>query len=263
MLFRRDGEDVIAITQPSHCWLSGQLVRAWGNAGFAAPSPYEEVCLGAELHDIGWLSWEAAPTLDPATGRPHDFRAVRTAAHIALWREGVRHALAFGRYPALLVSLHANTIFGAYFDPARASPEDKARVAAFLAEQREFQEAGRASLAAQPRYAEAVTAAAVERNRRLVAASDRLSLEICWGVDGERTIPDVPTRGADHSPLRLAASTGNPAELSLDPWPFGTDRVEVVCEGRRLAGRFSEEPAMREALAAAAPISITARLRRL
>src|SRR5690348_7524279 len=53
MLFRADGEDAIAIAQPSHAWLSGQLARAWGNERFAAPAPYEEVCLGAEQHDIG------------------------------------------------------------------------------------------------------------------------------------------------------------------------------------------------------------------
>ena len=52
MLFRTDNADVIAIPQPSHSWLSGQLVRAWGNEAFARPAPFEEVCLGAALHDI-------------------------------------------------------------------------------------------------------------------------------------------------------------------------------------------------------------------
>jgi len=32
MLFRDVGKDVIAIPQPSHAWLLGQLLRAWGNA---------------------------------------------------------------------------------------------------------------------------------------------------------------------------------------------------------------------------------------
>ena len=39
MLLREDGEAVIAIPQPSHSWLSGQLARAWGNDRFAPPSP--------------------------------------------------------------------------------------------------------------------------------------------------------------------------------------------------------------------------------
>src|SRR5690348_13620620 len=128
MLFREDGDDaVIAIAQPSHAWLAGQIVRGWGNEGFAQPEPWEDVCLGAALHDIGWLAWEAAPTLDPATGRPPDFRAMGARTHAETWTRGVRQALTIGRYPALLVSLHADEIervFG-HLRP----PEDAAVIA--------------------------------------------------------------------------------------------------------------------------------------
>jgi len=55
MMFRETGNTVIAIPQPSHAWLSGQAIRAWGNAEFGHVSPFEDVCLGAEQHDIGWL----------------------------------------------------------------------------------------------------------------------------------------------------------------------------------------------------------------
>jgi Protein of unknown function (DUF3891) len=112
MLLRKDGLDVIAIPQPSHAWLSGQIAHAWGNERFAAPMPYDEVCLAAGLHDIGWLDWEMRPALDAGTGLPHEFFRPRLKAklHIALWRERVRRARVFGRYPALLVSFHADTI---------------------------------------------------------------------------------------------------------------------------------------------------------
>jgi hypothetical protein len=53
MLLRKDGLDLIAIPQPGHAWLSGQMARAWGNEHFAAPMPYNEVCLAAGQHDIG------------------------------------------------------------------------------------------------------------------------------------------------------------------------------------------------------------------
>jgi Protein of unknown function (DUF3891) len=65
MLLRKDGPSVIAIPQPSHAWLSGQMARAWGHAHFTAPAPHEEVCLAAEQHDIGWQSWEEMPALVP------------------------------------------------------------------------------------------------------------------------------------------------------------------------------------------------------
>lgn len=250
MLFRNNGAEVIAIPQPSHCWLSGQLIRGWGNRRFAAPAPFEEVCFGAEQHDIGWLSWESAPTLNPGTGRPHDFREVAAETHTELWRRGVALSLAFGRYPALLVSLHANTIYGTYFDPAKASPEDARIVRAFLAEQYAFQRTIIATLPDEPRYAAHAVPEAIERNRLLVAAADRLSLEICWGVTDEARVPMVPSIGEEHIELRLSAPRRDPAELLLDPWPFAADRLEVMCEGCRLCDRFSDEGTMRRALAA-------------
>ncbi|HEY0525034.1 MAG TPA: DUF3891 family protein [Stellaceae bacterium] len=262
MLFRQDdGDDsaVVAIPQPSHSWLSGQLVRAWGNGRFDRPAPHEEVCLAAEQHDIGWLPWEAAPTLNPETGRPHQFMELGAAVHTRLWTGGVRMALAFGRYPALLVSLHANTIYGRFFDFAKASPEDAAIVRDFLDGQHAFQHASVEALAADPRYAAAGAARleTIEHNRLLVGAADWMSLAICWGVAGETRIPDVPTTGGTgRTELRLASPHGSTASLTVDPWPFAEDRVEVVCEGRRLRGRFADEAAMRDALEAAEPVTI-------
>jgi hypothetical protein len=262
MLFREEGDDAIAIAQPSHAWLSGQLVRAWGNERFDVPSPYEEVCLGAEQHDIGWLEWEAAPSFNPRTGRPHDFMEVGAETHTELWTRGVRLALAFGRYPALLVSLHANTIYGLYFDFEKAPPADAERARAFIARQHQFQRETLKALAADPRRAAAdVAPETVECNRLLVAATDRMSLEICWGVDEERRIPDVPTAGAGRTELRLRSRQDDPADLVLDPWPFAADRVGVRCEGRRLGGRFSDEETMRRALAETESVTIAATLR--
>jgi hypothetical protein len=258
MLFRDDGDDLIAIPQPSHAWLSGQIMRAWGNDGFAAPFPREEVCLGAEQHDIGWLPWEAAPTLNPREGRPHEFREIGVREHTALWSNGVRMALGFGRYPALLVSLHANTIYG-YFNHAKATPDDAAAMRGFLAAQARFQRTTLGELAAIPRYAAAATDGAAERNRLLVAMADRLSLEVCWGVRGEKAIPNVP-RGSSSATLRLRSPSGDPSALVLDPWPFSADRVDLLCEGRRLRGRFADEAAMREALDRAETVAIAATL---
>ncbi|MCW3056220.1 MAG: hypothetical protein JWO21_189, partial [Solirubrobacterales bacterium] len=43
---------------------------------------------------------------------------------------------------------------------------------------------------------------------------------------------------------------------TLDPWPFGTDRVEVRCEARRLEARYRDEAAMREAWERAKPVTL-------
>ena len=88
MLFSNYNFGVLAISQPAHAWISGQLLRAW------AEPLGEPLLLGAEQHDLGWFDWEAAPTFDPETGRPHLFRHVGAATHAPIWTRGVERALA-------------------------------------------------------------------------------------------------------------------------------------------------------------------------
>lgn len=256
MLLRQDGDDVIAITQPAHAWLSGQLARAWGNDRFAPPEPWDEVCLGAEQHDIGWLEWEAAPTLNPRTRRPHVFHELRAEQHTALWRRGVELARAYGLYPSLLVSLHANTIYGNFFDFEKASPEDAALVRAFLDEQRAFQAGIVSRLRTDPRHAPHTSAERIEHNRLLIGAVDRMSLDICWGVEDVKTVPDVPARMGERVTAELQPVGRRSDALTMRPWPFAGDRVSLVVEGRRLRGRFADEAAMREALRQAPAVTI-------
>src|SRR5262249_36204522 len=139
MLFRDTTDGVIAISQPAHAFLSGQIIRAWGNSLFGTVAPYEEVCLGAEQHDIGWVVWGPAPSFDTTPDPPRSFRELGVAAHTAMWSRGTAMALALGRYPALLVSLHGTGLY-ANFDTASASETDAAIVRDFLAEQRQVQQ---------------------------------------------------------------------------------------------------------------------------
>lgn len=88
MLFREaSNAPALAISQPAHAWISGQLLRAWAE-------PLEQpLLLAAEQHDLGWLDWETAPSFDPQTGRPHLFRAVGVAVHAPMRARGVHRAL--------------------------------------------------------------------------------------------------------------------------------------------------------------------------
>ncbi|MGH6851876.1 MAG: DUF3891 family protein, partial [Methylocella sp.] len=181
---------------------------------------------------------------------------VPSKLHIALWREGVRRARVFGRYPALLVSLHADTIYACHFDFAKASPADAEAVRAFLDEQHRFQARMATSLRADPTIAEQASPENIERNRSLIAVLDRMSLEICWGVKKEIKIPDVPTAGAETAELRMQPRDGE--GLVLDPWPFRTASVAVRTEGKRLRGRFASEADLHRALDEAEPALVTA-----
>ncbi len=260
MLLRKTGEDVVAIPQPSHSWLSGQMARAWGNDRFSRPAPHAEFCLAAEQHDLGWLTWELAPELDPDTGRPREFMRVSPPTHVGLWTDGVRRARIYGSYPALLVSLHAETIYSRHFDFAKASPEHKRIVHAFLDDQRAFRHALTAALHADHRLAAVTTEDVLERNRLLVAALDWMSLQICWGVSQEARLAEVPVAGEERAELVLRPCNDAGQSVAIDPWPFDGERLEVRAEGRRLQGRFSSDEDMRSALARAESVLIVTTL---
>jgi hypothetical protein len=245
MLLRRDGDDVIAIGQPAHAWLSGQLARAWGNEAFGAVEPWEEVCLGAEQHDAGLAAWERAPTLNPETGLPRSFMELTLDEHLAAWSSAAPLVLSQSRYAALLVSMHGTALYERR-DLDRMRPPDAERVRAFLAGQRELQHTLRTSLDADE--------AQVRRNQRLVWTWDSLSLGLLLGWTPYE-LKAVPAADGD---VDVAVR-----EDTLDPWPFAADRVALRCEGRRLTGRFDDEARMRAALAAASWETLGIELERL
>jgi hypothetical protein len=241
MLLRPDGDAVIAIGQPAHAWLSGQLARAWGNARFGAVEPWEEVCLGAEQHDAGMAEWERRPTLNPQTGLPRSFMELTLHEHLEIWRRAAPLVVPQSRYAALLVSMHGSALYERR-NLDRLAPADVERVRAFLAGQRELQERLLSGLRADPATAASAADEVVRRNQRLVWTWDSLSLGLLLGW-APFELHAVPAVGGE---VAVAVEDGR-----LDPWPFGVPRVALRCEGRRLAGRFDDEAAMRDALAAA------------
>jgi Protein of unknown function (DUF3891) len=241
MLVRED----VVIGQPAHAWVSGQLARAWGNAGFPAPASREAVCLAADQHDVGWADADLAPPLDPATGRPAPFTAVTRPYHLGVWGAAPGRLLAQSRYAALLVSLHGTGLYERL--GGEQPPEVAAAIAAYLDGQRALQ----ADLSA------GLDPAEVERNRALLRCWDSFSLALClprlpWRLDAvEATIvvdsAPPPTRSGEARPHDGGAGEA----VTVDPWPFAADRVEVACEGRRLEGTFADPQALHAALAAA------------
>jgi Protein of unknown function (DUF3891) len=238
MLLRRDGDAVIAIGQPAHAWLSGQLARAWGNERFGAVEPWEEVCLAAEQHDIGMAAWDGAPTLNPETGRPRSFMELELDVHLEIWSRAAPLVVPQSRYAALLVSMHGTALYERR-NLDRLEPAERERVHAFLTAQRALQEELTATLGADPDQ--------VRRNQRLVWTWDSLSLGLLLGW----------------APFELEAVPAADGEIdvevrdgTLEPWPFGAPRLELRCEGRRLSGRFDDEEEMRAALEAAPWVTI-------
>jgi hypothetical protein len=232
MLLRSEPDGTLAIGQPAHALVAGQLARAW-----AEPfEPRAEVCLAAEQHDLGWAAWENAPELDPETGLPYSFGRLSPVRRLELWAGAAELVVSQSRYAALLVSLHG-TLLVERFPPAGGLEVDGA-AAAYLERERAFQERMLASLRGDPAYAAHATPEAVAANRELVFAWDGLSLALLHGVTEER----------EAAGLALSPRDG---AVAVSPWPFRDGRLTLVCEGRLLARTFAGQEEMRRALAVA------------
>lgn len=244
MVLRRDGDSTLAIGQPAHAWLSGQLARAWGNDRFAAPDPWEEVCLAAEQHDAGMADWDADPTLNPQTGLPYSFMEMPLDVHARLWSEAWMRVLPQSRYAAVLVSMHGESLYEMR-DTERMEEREAGVVRGLIEGQREVQERLVASLRADPEAADAASDDALARNRRLIWIWDAFSLALCldWAP---HTLRGVPVHGAERVDVELTPA--GERRVAVEPWPFRGRSLGVRCEGRRLAGGFADDGELRAAL---------------
>ena len=253
MLFREAADGSwLAVSQPMHALVSGQMLRAWGAPGFALPDPLEDVATACAQHDVAWMGWEAAPSFDPATGRPHVFRAVGARFHAPMWAEGVERALAsWGPLVALLVSRHGSLIYSHYDDRHQDHPEDGAAARHY----RESQAVKQAGLIA----ALGLPMAQVEAASALVAVTDALSLAVCGGIVTMGGIGRAPRADGKLVELALAEREG---ELAIAPWPFRVPRVALSWRARHFAPgtRWADATAMRAGLTAAPDLHLTATL---
>jgi hypothetical protein len=71
-----------------------------------------------------------------------------------------------------------------------------------------------------------------------------------------RETPSVALAAGDGSLQYMPTEDG----ATLDPWPFAASEVRVGCEGRRLEGRYDDEPSMHAALEAAPLLRLEYRL---
>lgn len=255
MLFRDvpDGS-WLAISQPMHALVSGQMLRSWGRPPFLAPDPFEEVATACAQHDVAWMGWEAAPSLDPATGRPTLFHHLGVRVHAPMWAEGVERAIAaWGPWVGLLVSRHGSRIYAAY--QGRHHPSggeaDAEAVAAYQRDQ--------AALRGRLMAAVGATDRQVEDAAALVAVTDALSLAVCGGVETLGWTAMAPLAGGGLVPLLLEEGEG---VMTVDPWPFLKPEVVLRWTARRFAPgtRFADQAAMRAGLLAAPFMQVTARL---
>ena len=111
MIVRRASEVVHLIAQPDHAALSRRIMTHW--RALDSHPRRESILLAIGEHDNGWREPDATPSLDPASGRVHDFINAPAAVRQGVWPRGVDR-LSHDPWAAALVAQHALTVYDRY-----------------------------------------------------------------------------------------------------------------------------------------------------
>jgi Protein of unknown function (DUF3891) len=105
----RPGEGVLhLVTQPDHAALAYRIMNRW--QPLAGVGRRASILLAIQEHDNGWREPDAAPSVDPSTGRIFDFITLPTTVRQAVWPRGIAR-LSHDPWAAALVAHHALTVY--------------------------------------------------------------------------------------------------------------------------------------------------------
>jgi hypothetical protein len=258
MFLHREGDPAgtYLISQTSHSWLAWQVAEHWGNRRFARPAPRAETVAAILLHDCGWTEFDDAPSLD-GDGRPRTFDKLPVAEHLAIWRKSVLGAAQHSRYSGLLVSAH----FAAMAERKLESLLEKddtagARLAqSFVAEMGRLGDSWTEDLATDGRYQPFLDGRGREVNIRLLNACDRISVFICASLSSPFEVRAQNPRGETET---ITFDLVDAMTWRVDPWPLQGERLNLHCEGRRLASsHFESEEEFRKAVTHARTVRLS------
>ena len=219
------------ISQPAHAWMAGELAAVWGNDTFAHPKPREAVILATRLHDIGWLDWDANPRLD-VEGRPVNFLATNLDETIPVWRSGVQQIRMMNPFAAILVSMHAATIYNRRLERGADPPERIQEIRQALAEHELIQTSLCKELALLPLYGPACAQEQLGISYRWLRVCDLLSLAVlAKALPEEGQIAKVPVGSGDNF-AEISYRYHSPFILEISPWPFASSKLQLPVEAR-------------------------------
>jgi hypothetical protein len=247
-VFREDdATGTYLIPQVSHAWLAWQVAEHWGNRLFARPAPRAETLAAILLHDGGWAEFDGAPSLDE-DGRPRTFDRMPVSGHLSIWRSSIVQAAQYSRYAGLLVGAHFLSMAERKLaDLLERNDMDGARATqAFVAEMERREKAWFEELTADARYQPYLAGPGREINSRLLDTCDRISVYLCASLPAPF---EVWASNAAGETEVITFETVDATTWRVQPWPLQGDRLQIHCEGRRLAAStFADEQRFRETL---------------
>lgn len=249
MVVRETPDGLLCVRQADHAALAGLLGDHWGGPAVPAWIPADSVRLAVRRHDDGWRERDAAPAVDPGTGRLLDYVAIPLEARLDVAERSVSTVAAVDPYAGWLVSRH----FASFLEGADA-PE----AVAWVVEQ----VGRRAGMLARARARvgrEALHPYVLEANLDGLQLLDALSLAGIEGWESWESRPIAVEYGEATGVFAYRRTAIGPAsaEGTLEPWPFAAERVAGVAPGVRLeATAWNSDAALREAWAAAEPVDV-------
>ena len=267
MIRKHVGDEFWLIAQHDHALLAAELSQRVGGRGYAAPSP--DALRGIALHDCGWpVHDDGAPTRNQH-GLPLDVFETPPPIGLKVWSAGARRAAQEAdAYAALLVSLHTLSLSVYATTPSpvvherfdTSDPGIRFEVNKFQQQQIELQEELRKRLGLrvdEPRRFGLAEQSRDPRERqlifdfRLLQAMDKLSLSICCTRPPFETLEPLLTEpDGVNRPIKVRLVSR--FELSLSPWPFRGERLDMSVPFRRVPGRaYPSDESFRERYASA------------
>lgn len=266
MIVRSTDGDLLLVRQTDHAALSGALAREWGNDTFVRPEPFDSVCLASALHDNGWLQWDGAPKIDPATGFPYQFTDLPVEEHLTFYLRGIAQVMEQDRYAGLLVSMHCSGIYKQRYgtDPGlklrRHTPEVEHVVQDFLSRLESQQKDLRAELrgsGALKLKRSNLEEAAIWSNYKLLQMMDRLSLYFCMAPITPRILGSAPL-DYEENDVELSLNPVNDDAVVISPYPFRRSPLHISVEARVLPKQaYQSDEHLRATLACAMTHSLS------
>ena len=209
MIIRTTNSSLLLITQPDHAALAGRIMRHWVAGGLAGSPRRTDILAAVERHDNGWIEVDAAPLVDPESGRLLDFIGAADAVKQGVWPRAVE-GLQRSPYQAALVAQHAAYVYSRNRSNAAWTP--------FFEQMEAIRDR---EIAAAP----GATLEQLLRDYTFVRMGDLLSLAFC----NEWSEVNADEQGY--------AICFDGSRVSVTPDPFGGKEVPFEIDARQLPNR--------------------------
>jgi hypothetical protein len=250
------------VTHPDHAHLAGAFAEKWGNDRFISPEPRANVLKGIYRHDDGWAVRDAAPQITrqgkpsafsrELVGKYSAFEEIDLPDYLAVRDRAVRLIADDDPYAALLISMHTYNLLGEHADRSTMKPDELPLLDQFLGGQKAFQEAMRARIAADPKFAaEQKTETAIRDHFRLLQAADYFSLLTCVDFpQPTHLLHSLPVRDGQRVDVGIRSSGSR--NFVLEPYPFVERSISFQFPARHVRGKkFASSEELQERFKAA------------